>query len=262
MNKSKLYITFGLIFIVSLVVLITAVFYPAESRKEEIARAKEIEITDKFISGYTLSDEEIVYLRQRSFKYLISAIQSIYYKDKGAGYDLYKKAINIGVQSQNIYAGLAQLYINRNEKDKAITLYEKAIEIDPKIKNWNTKEYIGKLAELYHSTGDFYRSAKYYEQNLKYYPRNIGNIYYLAFCYVNMEEPDKALNELNKAVRIDPGSKYLTDIYNLMGIVYENKGMLGEAERYYSEALRINPKNKKAAANITRLQKKLKEQKT
>ena len=261
MNKSKIYTTFILILIMPILIFITSVFFPAESRKEELAKDREVELSDKFISGYTLNDEEISYLRKREFKYLIRTAQKVYIKDKGAGYALYKRAISIGVQSQYIYVELAQLYVNRNENDKAIALYEKTIQLDPKLKNWYTRGCLGKIADLYYSSGNFYKASEYYEQNLKYYPKNISNMYYLAACYTRMREVDKALNMLNLAIRIDPGNKYLTDIYNLMGIIYEKKNMLGEAERYYSESLRVNPKNEKAAENLIQLQKKLKEKK-
>jgi len=260
-GKPKLYITLFLMILMPLIILVTAVLYPSGGRKEEIAKEKEIEITDRFIAGYTLTEDEINYLHKRNFKYLINGMRIVLQKDKGKGYELYKRAINMGVESQQIYTELAQLYINRNEKDKAIALYEKAIALDPDVKNWPTKGYIKKLADMYYASGDCYRASKLYEKYLTYYRRSIPDMYSLSVCYIKMRETDKALSLLNNCIKIDPGNKFLTDIYNLMGLIYEGKGIMVEAQNYYTESLRINPNNKKAETNLKRVEKKLKEQK-
>lgn len=244
-----------LLLLMPVLIFVLALFFASEFRSDELALRREKELTARFMTRPYLTDKEIEFLRERKFNDLLSTLRLLYYEDKGMAYELYAKAIEMGVESQEAYETLAELHENRNEKLEAIALYTKAISLDPKAKKYGTRSIFGRLARLYQEVGNYNKAAIYYEKYLTFYSNNVEGRYHLAVCYYRLERLEDALNQLNRCIRIDPGSPHISNVHNLMGLVYEEQGFLNAAEENYLKALRLSPTNADAKANLERLRK-------
>src|SRR6185436_10783521 len=87
-------------------------------------------------------------------------------------------------------------------------------------------------------------------QDSRELPRNrAGAFLNRGIAWKRKGELDRALNDYNEAIRIDP--KYTT-IYYYRGIVFHDKGAFDRAIADYSEAIRLEPKFAAAYAEIGR----------
>ncbi|MEI8176450.1 MAG: tetratricopeptide repeat protein [Candidatus Omnitrophota bacterium] len=261
MKRENIYIAFALTCAAVVILVALAHFFPSEFRTEEIKMQREITISDRFIAGATLNGKEESYLKERKYAYLVSEIQRIYWRDKGAGYKLFTRAVALGVDSPMIYAELADLCVARNESQQAIALLEKAVASKSGLDSWMINSYVSKLADLYYNQKKYPFAAKYYERFLLVNPRNTDVLFKLSFCYVKMQELDKAMDLLDRCMKINPASPYISDVHCLRGEVYESKGSWSEAEQSYNASLRLNPRNKVAETNLRRVESTAKTQK-
>lgn len=214
-----------LVLLLSIWVLAIAYLYPSEFRKEDKLKGKEIEITARFITGKNLSNDEMVFLRDRKFKTLEQTLRSLPLQKDGHNLDIYIRAMDAGLRSKEIYNKLGWYYSERGEKGKAIDAYEKGIVLDAEIRQWDTRYMVRSVAKLYKAVGNYKNAATYYEKYLTF-SKNVEDLYELAICYERLGEFDKALEKVNEALRMDQGGQYSEEIKSLRSDIYSKKEML------------------------------------
>jgi len=132
-------------------------------------------------------------------------------------------------------------YLIKGQYDEAISDYNKALQINPK------------LAEAYCARGRTYLLKGEYEQAMSDLNKAIEMNPRLAEAYYNRGDAygskgqfDEALSDFNKALEINPK---LTKAHFNRGIAYLHKGQYGNAISDFSKTLEMNPKLAEAYIN-------------
>lgn len=130
----------------------------------------------------------------------------------------------------------------RGEFDKALSLSEDAVRLNPK----NADAYAVR-AESNGSLKNYDLCIKDCERSLQIKPDNARAYHSRGLSYVNKGEYDKALIEINKALQIDP---YYANAFYSRGMAYNGKREYENAMNDYDRAIQYNIKNKDV--NISR----------
>ena len=152
---------------------------------------------------------------------------------------LWQDSINKCDKNSLAYHELGRGYLLKNEIDKAIKNFKKAIEIDPRF----YLSYYG-LAEIYMKRGEYQRAIENFKKGLKYNPDNPLVITNLGVLYFKTGKYEKALTQYKKVLAIEPDS---AKIYKNLGILYlygfkDNK----KAIYYIEKSLKLSPTQKQA----------------
>ncbi len=122
-----------------------------------------------------------------------------------------------------------QVLIEKKDPEKALELYNKAIELDPN--NSNAFYHLAVLIEK----KDPEKALELYNKAIELDPNNSNAFYHLAISGRN--DPEKALELYNKAIELDPRN-YLKWISR--GQHLEHLQRYDEAKSSYQEALKLN----------------------
>jgi tetratricopeptide (TPR) repeat protein len=195
--------------------------------------------------------------------------QNSYWRDPFA---FYNRTIKYVKDSEVVYNNLAVLYGEKGEYQKAIELFKKSIEINPRYAD----SYFN-MGKAYNSLGMRGEAVRYYERGVELYKDrvkagtyyNIGNIYKdmrnheraiyyyrkaleenpeyvhvynnMALTYFDMEKNKEALRLLERAIELDPGDPYA---YTNIAAVYYYIGKYDQAMEYFNKARSLGMVNK------------------
>ena len=176
---------------------------------------------------------------------LCTAIADIYRKRKDylRAESYYLQALVANPKDAYVYHQLGHVYYNRESYKNAILCYEKSIEFDPK-----DKEVLRHLTDYFTEVdpGDE-RAEKYLllllevEQSASIF-QQLGTIYYAK------EDYKKAIENFEKAYRLDPGN---FNILTSLGYCYLTFKQNYELARfYYQKAAKIEPKSANVHYNL------------
>jgi len=101
--------------------------------------------------------------------------------------------------ASSIYASLGELYMDRNDFEKAKEYFEKSINIDP---SNHALSYT--VAEILFNSNKIDEAIHYYELAAKIKPDWPKSYLKLGYCYLNKGEKETAINYLNKFVELSP----------------------------------------------------------
>jgi tetratricopeptide (TPR) repeat protein len=141
-----------------------------------------------------------------------------------------------------IYGNSANIYFILKDYDKALTLYNKALEI-----NKNNQQIIFNLGVLYLTIEEFELSKQYLENSKKinptHYPTNLN----LAICYKNLKLYNQSFDEYSSILANN--SQDLDLFYNI-GNLYLSVEKYNFAIKNYFILLKKDNKNHKALYSI------------
>jgi Tfp pilus assembly protein PilF len=127
------------------------------------------------------------------------------------------KALHADRCDADIYEGLGDVYMKRNEPDIARACYESALEIDP-----DFPEALEKLGVVFARQGDIEKARSIFNRVLADFPtENASTHINLAACYSETGDKESARKELERALEVDPDS--FQAFYRLT-ILYEEMG--------------------------------------
>jgi len=124
----------------------------------------------------------------------------------------YEKALELSPKKQAIYFGLVSVYFNKGEKEKAFELAKVAFDLDNKY---------SKARDIYLSIAtDTGRDDLVVSVLQKYTEENIDDLQArlsLAVAYLNINERQKAIKEIESVIEIEPefkeqGQYYINEI--------------------------------------------------
>lgn len=115
----------------------------------------------------------------------------------------YQTALTLDPQMQAASLGLASQYWKRRQFDQAVPLLQQVLRKTPEDPEAN-----GMMADIEQHAGKDADAKRYAETALKGNPDLIETRVVLARVYVTMQEPKKAILELNKVIRADPDGSY------------------------------------------------------
>ncbi len=121
----------------------------------------------------------------------------------------YRKAIT-AAQSPSAYANLATLYYERNDFDRAIFYYKRAIRFDPE----NARVHFN-LGQTYLAGGKFDAARTSFEKAVSLDARVQPLAYYnLALLYIKSGEKEKAAAAMKKYLNMQPDDKKAAELFS------------------------------------------------
>jgi len=140
-----------------------------------------------------------------------------------------------------IYNSRGVVYSSKGEYDRAILVYNKAIENDP----GKAAAYFNR-GVTYYDNGEYERAILDYTKAIEIDLRFPEAYYNRGMIYANKGEYDRAILDYSKAIEVNP--KY-TDAYINRGSVYEDKGEYDRAIQDYIKVIETDPEDPDAYNN-------------
>ncbi len=147
---------------------------------------------------------------------------------------LFCKAVEVDPSSVVGHRSLAFAYAEKGVLNRAIREYEAAIRLDPQ-----DAESCFNLALVYHRREELDRSIAYNEMAVARDPRFVEAYVNLGFDYVEQGMVDRARTSFEKAVEINP--QCANAIYGV-ALTYEEKGQREEGRVWWRKYLKLEPK--------------------
>ena len=136
-----------------------------------------------------------------------------------------------------LIGNLIYLYNESKEYNNAVKLIENFIE-NRQLNN--VKNYI------FYNIGNTYMSLEQYEKAIKYYYKALDKkydkkthvLYNIGLCYYKTGEYDKAIHFIEQSLRLAKEKKEIGELKYALGCVYEKKGDIIKARKYFIDALK------------------------
>ena len=129
---------------------------------------------------------------------------------------------------------LAQTCALDDDKDRAVALYERLVELD----RANARRYLRELTGIRLDQGKLVEAVRTAERLVAIYPQDAAAHAELARVYESLERYDEAAKSLEQALRLRPDD---AEIHFSLGAARMVQGRLGEAARQFQEVLRLDP---------------------
>ena len=142
---------------------------------------------------------------------------------------LFKHAIFINPCYEDAYLMLADYYLFNNERNKAIEVLEKILEIIP-----DSVPALMALGKIYLVRNEILKIIEIYNRVLELEPNNSDAYYNLGILYYNSEDYDNAEKFLRRAIAID--NHLNAHLY--LAYLYESKGDYEKAIAYLRKRIR------------------------
>lgn len=154
----------------------------------------------------------------------------------------FSEALRVDPRNVATRYALANVYLKSKQLDKAEKEYLLILKVDPAHSDSRNN-----LANIYYSRGMVGRAVEEYNKILETNPSHFRARNNLANIYLMNRQYDKAIAGYRKVLENESSSAVVH--YNL-GLAYEGKGMLAEAEEEWRAALTIDPGFGQAAEAI------------
>jgi tetratricopeptide (TPR) repeat protein len=158
----------------------------------------------------------------------------------------FKNAINENPDDIDARIGLASIYLETNQHQKALSELNEAREIDPQ--SWNALFGLG-LA--YEAIGDHKNAKACYRQVSSMTPGSELPYYKLGTVYQDEKLYAAAISEYKKALRVNPT---LSDAHYNLGFCYEKTDKPGLAVHEYRQTVKYVENHPEAEKALERLQ--------
>ena len=159
--------------------------------------------------------------------------------------DNYKKAIAINPNYAQAYNNLGIALQKLNKINEAVENYKKAIGI----KN-NFAEAYNNLGNALHGLMELKKALSCYEKAIKIKPNYFEAINSLGTVYDSLGNRDKAIFYFQKATKVN---SEFSDAYNNLGIIYNDISKHDESLLSYKKAIELNPNNEQYYNNLGNL---------
>lgn len=147
------------------------------------------------------------------------------------------RAIMIDSSQSEYFLTISDIYFKANQPAKSMAALKKAGELAPE-----DPEVPLRLAEFYLYIQNYTEAVKATNEALSLDNRNDRAYFLKGFCYKEVGDTIKAVEQYQKAVENNPDH---IDAYVEMAILYDIKGD-PIAEQYYKNALKVDPDSKEA----------------
>lgn len=136
---------------------------------------------------------------------LATIIQTYFPEEIDEAIDYYNKLLEFGVDNDKIYYELGHLYLKKEDRLHAATAFKLAVDLEPENPYYNNS---------------------------------------LAFAYIKCELYDDAVECYQKAIKINPDSKWTAIVCHALGAIYgEVHGNFEAAEATFQAAIALDPEN-------------------
>ena len=199
-----------------------------------------------------LNDAEEKSLLAEGKLYLLFGVTYANFKEYGKSVDYLKKAYDLSPDDDTIIFQLAASYERSNDWFRAVYYLRKAIKLNPK-----NAEALNYLGYMFAEKGiRLNESIALIEKALEIVPENGYFVDSLGWAYYQKGLWDKALGELEKAVRLlkEDGEDDAI-VREHLGDVYYKKGNIAEARKQWEISLSLDSTRKEVKEKLERLEK-------
>jgi tetratricopeptide (TPR) repeat protein len=141
-------------------------------------------------------------------------------------------------KNYNVYLLLGSAYRAKDEVDKAMESYKKAIEINPNF----AEAYLG-VGAVYFAIGQINEAIKSFKKAIEINPSHMAAYFNLAAIYKYNGQIDEAIASYEKTVEINPG---FVSTYVCLGDLYLEKGDRAKAIKAYKKVIELDPESELA----------------
>ena len=150
------------------------------------------------------------------------------------------------------YYEVGQIYLSDEEYDKAIELFEKAIKIIDKSKDYDkhkgTYVYLClSLGKAYLKTGKFELAIHYLKKFLENFPNAHIVHFFLGQAYSSLGKVDDAIKHYQTSAKLYPADE---EIHNNLANLYSRVGKFELAVQEFKIALKLSPNNATINRNL------------
>jgi tetratricopeptide (TPR) repeat protein len=176
-------------------------------------------------------------------KVMTNWLYSTYFETPNEEIKYLKQLLDFDDQNPSTYTNLGVAYYVLYQFDKAIPEFEKALEIK---KRWGTESswifnYIY-LGESYHKVGIYKKERKLYKDAEQHFHGNSILIYHQAILSLSEGDTIAANRYIEKYVTICKSrSDSEASVTDDLAMIYSEAGNLNKAERYFRQALSLEP---------------------
>jgi tetratricopeptide (TPR) repeat protein len=154
----------------------------------------------------------------------------------------YEKAIVIDPNYSEAHNNLGTLLGDLKQYNKAISCYERAIEIKP-----NYADALSNLGVAYYELAQFQKAINCLEKAIKIKPGQSNTYFNIANIFMAIFDYQKAINFYEKIIEIDPNHARAN---NNIGVAFKHLGKPEKAVSAYEKAIEINPNFADAYNNL------------
>ena len=150
----------------------------------------------------------------------------------------YKAAVAIRPDSSEVQHKIAEIYFQLEEYENARNAFITFLVLEPN--NITALNYAGYISE---KLGDYAAAAEYYERVLGVSVDNLYALNHLGLAYKQLQRFDQALEVLQRALSLDPRCERPENenLHNYLGLIYLERGDIGEAIAEFRESIRLFP---------------------
>ena len=153
--------------------------------------------------------------------------------DKKITLSLYKKALEINPQSLTALLNISTLYFEIKNYSKSINYANQALAISD-----NNFSALMNLANVCYAQGDYIKAMEYYNKLYALNPNSYNVIFNIAQTSYNMSQFIKAIDFANMAIEKRPMS---VEPYVIAGNAYIELSREAEASDFFKQAFKIEP---------------------
>ena len=159
-------------------------------------------------------------------------------KNLRAALSAYETAAAIRPDASEIQHKIAEIYFQLEEYENARAAFVAFLKLEPK--NITALNYAGYISEKLH---DYTAAAGYYERVLEISVDNLYALNHLGLAYKQLQRFDEAIAMLQRALSYDPRCERpeSENLHNYLGLIYLERGEMGEAIAELRESIRLFP---------------------
>lgn len=193
-------------------------------------------LMDRLRANFGLPEFQLLaaysHIPKKEFDKAREALNALAAKSKGTG---------LGIRVQET---TAELYEAMGQLDTAAFVYKQVVSDKPAsgIAHWG-------LGRYYLARGDTVRARTHLEKTAQLWPRHLASRYNLAVMAISQENDREAAKWLAESYRLNKAD---SGVLEQLGALYERKGMLADAIRFWQRALAVNPKSAVANEKLNR----------
>jgi tetratricopeptide (TPR) repeat protein len=172
-------------------------------------------------------------------------VHARFYETPNEAIKYLQQLLEIEDQLPHAYYDLGNSYSILYQYDKAITAFEKSLQLynEWDSKPWWVQNYTG-LGNAYHKTGQYKKEIKLYNKAEKDFPDN-PSLYYRKAILSLIEKDTIVSNDYFEKYKslLEENSASESEIETNLANIYSEAGILDKAEKYYRQALSLEPEN-------------------
>jgi len=156
----------------------------------------------------------------------------------------YEKSIQLNPKEASAYINLGSLYGERGDFPKAIEITDRGLFLDQSI----TKGYRN-LGRFYEQIKDFSKSEMFYKEVIRRQPSDVVARVQLATVLLQLNKMTESIEVSEEILKLDSS---VAQSYNNLGVAYGRLGQDEKAAKYFHQSLKLDPTLLSVYVNLAR----------